>query len=90
MVIRSPGWPVIHQKFMEQYLKMEKYQVFNPLTGVYTFCEDETAMRALVLTISNQILSAYPVSINKETADENGNTTWTNYILTTPISAKFG
>jgi hypothetical protein len=62
----------------------EKYQVFNPLTGMHTACDTEDDMKKLVLDISQQIVDTYRVSVNQEITNENGDATWTLVDLDNP------
>jgi hypothetical protein len=80
------------QKLSEAYVRAngskitmnEKYQVFNPITGVHIACDTEDDMKQLVLDISQQIINIYKVSVNREISNENGDAAWTTVNLGSP------
>lgn len=86
------AWWLNKQKESEVYVRAngsiitmnEKYQVFNPLTGMHTACDTEDDMKKLVLDISQQIVDAYKVSVNQEITNENGDAAWTLLSLDSP------
>jgi hypothetical protein len=86
------SWWLNNQKGSELYVRAngskitmnEKYQVFNPLTGMHIACDTKDDMKALVLDISQQIINTYKISVNQEISNENGDATWTLLHLDSP------
>lgn len=86
------AWWLNNQKESETYVRAngsnitmnEKYQVFNPLTGMHTACDTEDEMKQMVLDISQQIVDKYKVSVNQEISNENGDVAWTLINLDNP------
>jgi hypothetical protein len=80
-------------KKTEQYVRfngkeitmLEKYQVFNPLTGTHAEYENEAAARAAVLEITNQILENNKVTVVRAITNENGDSAWAAATLSEPI-----
>jgi hypothetical protein len=71
------------QKTTEKYVRangsvmtMGAYQVFNPLTGLYTKYETEVEAKSALVEVAKQILNQYPTLVNQELSNENGDTTW--------------
>ena len=62
----------------------EKYQVYNPITGMHIACDTEEDMKKLVLDITQQIVNIYKVSVNREVSNENGDAAWTVLNLDSP------
>jgi hypothetical protein len=86
------SWWLNNQKGSEIYVRAngskitmnEKYQVFNPLTGIHIACDTEDDMKKLVLDINQQIIDTYKVSVNQEISNENGDSAWTLLNLDSP------
>jgi hypothetical protein len=60
----------------EQVTMLEKYQVFNPITGMYTTYETESEMRQSIVDVVKQTLETMQPRVAKEIQNENGDSAW--------------
>jgi len=64
-------------RFVGKVITMGQYQVFNPITGLHTYCETLSAAKAAMADIANQVLANAPqITICQEISNEHGDTTW--------------
>jgi hypothetical protein len=73
-------------RYTGKVFTMGKYQVFNPLTGLHTYCETEELAKAAIAEISKQILETHKISVCREFSNEHGHTTWVAEQIVDPIT----
>jgi hypothetical protein len=60
----------------EQIIMTNKYQLFNPLTGLYDLYETENEMLEALLSLSKEVLDKCSPKVIKEIGNENGDVAW--------------
>ena len=63
-----------------------KYQVFNPITGLHTEYESEEVARVAMTEIANQLLAKYKISLVQTITNENGDSAWVSVELAEPLT----
>jgi hypothetical protein len=60
----------------EQITMLEKYQVFNPLTGLHTQYENESEMQQALTSLAQEVLNTFSPTVVREIGNENGDVAW--------------
>ena len=77
------GW-MLEQKNTEAYVRYngkevtmtETYQVFNPIDGTYTECQNESEAKAKIIEVTKVMLDLHKISVCRALKNENGDVAW--------------